>query len=159
MTPEARAKAIAELEAMEQNPPTLPLSPEEIAQLEQEKHDLALGFVKPKSDAGRIRGEGSAVEDGPVPPPASMQRAAVPALPPLRSETQFDPPWQVAGTRPGPRRELGNIDAAVLARLIEAAKGASDLARQARAYVDHAESEALATRTELDEYMAEHGLR
>jgi hypothetical protein len=157
VTPEARAKAIAELEAMEQNPPTLPLSDEEIAQLEQEKHDLALGFVKPKSDAGRIRGEGSAVEDGPVVAPDFRPTPAA-ALVPLR-RPDFDPPWQVAGTRPHPPRELGNIDAAVLARLIEAAKGASELARQARSYVEHAESEARATRTELDEYMVEHGLR
>lgn len=168
MTPEARAKAIAELEALEANPPTVALTPEEIAQLEQEKRELVEAIPPRRSDAGRIRGEGSAIETGPVAAPASMRARAeqVRALVPLPVQ-RFDPPWAEAGTRPqythgglaAQSRKLGNVDAAVLARLVEAAKSAAVLAEQARAYVEHADAEAVETRAALDEYMAECGLR
>ena len=154
MTPEARAKAIAELEAIEANPPTVALTPEEVAQLEQEKRELSDGFVKPRSDAGRIRGEGSAIETGPV--RTAGGTAQVAALPPIN--VLPGRAVRIQDTGVVSVREIGDFSAPKLARLLKNVKAAQKIATRQRMLHDNANEKYTNAMAELDDYMAEHGL-
>jgi hypothetical protein len=154
MTPEARAKAIAALEDRELKPPQLRLTPEEIEQLEAEKRALTDGFVKPRSDAGRISGEGTAIDAGPT--LARPLKEVVESN--IRTLEATDRLLAPARDRQAPR-PLGDVDTDVLARLLTAAKESSKRAAALRHQAANAEADARETRQALDEYMDECGLR
>jgi hypothetical protein len=141
--------------------PTLELSPEQIAILEAEKRELA-GFAASvrKSDGGRIRGEGTALDPEPkvvnIRQRLEQQRAAAgeptePVNPGGNARENLDRMSR------GPRQQI-TANATELATMIEAAKKAQLEATEYGALYALAAAEAEATREALDNYLKAHGL-
>lgn len=141
--------------------PTIQLTSEQIAELEAEKAALRGSVLAGrKSDAGHIKGEGSALDPEPnvisIRSRLAAQRAAAGEPEPVASDdTGAGPPYTVGVA--GPRSKI-TADPQELADLIRAAKETQTESELADSMAEAAGAAAWKAREALDEYLREHGL-
>lgn len=134
--------------------PTIQLSPEQIAELEAEKAALrGSALAGRKSDAVRIRGEGTALDPEPVNVVSIRSRLAA-----QRVASGEDVDLTTGPVQGREQRRKLNVDPAKLAELVATAQKTADESAFADEMAESAGAAARSAREALDAYLEESGL-